>query len=157
MIFKMSNAQAHCDIPCKIYDPMIAQVAALSVARLVDLLLENESGSASKANQNEFTRLVQEKEVQARNVKSEVNIIWGDYFKSPQIENHPGVHDLVHSIMMCGSKCKQGVDKTEATRLVELVNDFADMFWQTKDVATKRVIAPYPPALAIVQPILADA
>ena len=157
MKFKMPIAQAHCDIPCKIYDPMIAQVAALSVARLVDLLLEIESGSASIESQNELTRLVQEKEVQARNVKSEVNIIWGDYFKSPQIEKHPNVHELVHSLMMCGSKCKQSVDKSEATRLVELVNDFADIFWQTKGISTKRVIAPYPPALVIVQPILVDA
>ena len=47
MKFKMPIAQAHCDIPCKIYDPMIAQVAALSVARLVDLLLEIEAGLQS--------------------------------------------------------------------------------------------------------------
>ena len=31
-------AEAHCDIPCKIYDPAISQVAALSVIRLIDLL-----------------------------------------------------------------------------------------------------------------------
>ena len=157
MIFTMPIAQAHCDIPCKIYDPMVAQVAALSVARLVDLLLEIDPGSPSMESQNQLARLVQEKEVQARNVKSEVNIIWGDYFKAPQIEQHPGIHELVHSIMMCGSKCKQGVDQSEATRLVELVNNFADVFWQTKGVDTKRVVAPYPPALPIVQPILVDA
>ncbi|MEC7081621.1 MAG: superoxide dismutase [Ni], partial [Pseudomonadota bacterium] len=31
---------AHCDIPCKIYDPFSAQLAALSVIRFVDLLNE---------------------------------------------------------------------------------------------------------------------
>ena len=68
MIFRMPIAQAHCDIPCKIYDPMLAQVAALSVARLVDLLLEIDPGSTSMESQNHLARLVQEKEVQARNV-----------------------------------------------------------------------------------------
>ena len=33
-------AEAHCDIPCKIYDPAISQVATLSVIRLIDLLHE---------------------------------------------------------------------------------------------------------------------
>ena len=33
-------AEAHCDIPCKIYDPAIFLVAGLSVARLVDLIQE---------------------------------------------------------------------------------------------------------------------
>ena len=28
---------AHCDIPCKIYDPAAAQYAVLSVIRIIDL------------------------------------------------------------------------------------------------------------------------
>jgi len=39
-MFNLSVAHAHCDIPCKIYDPMVAQVSALSVARLVPDSLE---------------------------------------------------------------------------------------------------------------------
>ena len=31
---KIEEANAHCDIPCKIYDPAVVQVAALSVVRL---------------------------------------------------------------------------------------------------------------------------
>ena len=121
MIFTMPIAQAHCDIPCKIYDPMVAQVAALSVARLVDLLLEIDPGSTSMESQNQLARLVQEKEVQARNVKSEVNIIWGDYFKAPQIEKYPSIHDLVHSIMMDASRCKQSLDRQSGVDLLEKV------------------------------------
>ena len=29
---------AHCDIPCKIYDPISAQIASLTIIRMVDLL-----------------------------------------------------------------------------------------------------------------------
>ena len=90
-------------------------------------------------------------------VKDETRIIWGDYFKQPQIEVFPNVHDLVHSIMMQGSKCKQSLDRENATKLVDLVNDFSEIFWKTKDVPTVRVTAPYPPALEMVVPKFSDA
>ena len=149
---KIEEANAHCDIPCKIYDPAVVQVAALSVVRILDIISELEE--SSKGNQSELARLTIEKENQARIVKDEIRIIWGDYFKDPQIEIYPNIHSLVHSIMMSGSKCKQSIDRQNGLDLVELVNEFTEAFWGTKDVKTQRVIAPYPPALEVVQPIL---
>lgn len=149
---KIEEANAHCDIPCKIYDPAVIQVAALSVVRILDIISELEE--SSKGNQSELARLTIEKENQARIVKDEIRIIWGDYFKDPQIEMYPNIHSLVHSIMMSGSKCKQSIDRQNGLDLVELVNEFTEAFWGTKDVKTQRVIAPYPPALEVVQPIL---
>ena len=149
---KIEEANAHCDIPCKIYDPSVVQVAALSVVRILDIISELEE--SSKGNQSELARLTIEKENQARIVKDEIRIIWGDYFKDPQIEMYPNIHSLVHSIMMSGSKCKQSIDRQNGLDLVELVNEFTEAFWGTKDVKTQRVIAPYPPALEVVQPIL---
>ena len=35
-----STVSAHCDIPCKIYDPITAQIATLTMIRMVDLLVE---------------------------------------------------------------------------------------------------------------------
>ena len=151
-MFKIEEVNAHCDIPCKIYDPAVVQVAALSVVRILDII--SELDESSKANQSELARLTIEKENQARIVKDEIRIIWGDYFKDPQIEMYPNIHSLVHSIMMAGSKCKQSIDRQNGLDLVELVNEFTEAFWGTKDIKTQRVIAPYPPALKVVQPIL---
>ena len=151
-MFKIEEVNAHCDIPCKIYDPAVVQVAALSVVRILDII--SELDESSKANQSELARLTIEKENQARIVKDEIRIIWGDYFKDPQIEMYPNIHSLVHSILMAGSKCKQSIDRQNGLDLVELVNEFTEAFWGTKDIKTQRVIAPYPPALEVVQPIL---
>ena len=151
-MFKIEEVNAHCDIPCKIYDPAVVQVAPLSVVRILDII--SELDESSKANQSELARLTIEKENQARIVKDEIRIIWGDYFKDPQIEMYPNIHSLVHSIMMSGSKCKQSIDRQNGLDLVELVNEFTEAFWGTKDIKTQRVIAPYPPALEVVQPIL---
>ena len=152
----LKSVQAHCDIPCKIYDPAVAQIAALSLIRLLDLIAELKSTEYSLESEGTIARLVLEKEEQARIVKQEINIIWGDYFKEPQIKTCPTIHELVHSIMQAGSKCKQEFDPENGIKLLDLVNNFASVFWETKAVPTRLVIAPYPPALGFIQPVLPD-
>ena len=155
-MFQIKNAYAHCDIPCKIYDPAISLVAALSVVRLTDILLEIDDLS-SLDSQSKLARVVVQKEDEAQKVKDEVNIIWGDYFKEPQLEAFPETHEIVHGIMRLGSKCKQEVSREVAQELLRELNRFVDIFWKTKDIETKTVIAPYPPALPMVVPILESA
>ena len=152
----LKNVQAHCDIPCKIYDPAIAQIATLTVIRLLDLIAEEKGNEYSLESEAKIARLVLEKEEQAAIVKNEINIIWGDYFKEPQIEMCPLIHTLVHSLMQAGSKCKQELDPENGVKLLDLVNKFASMFWETKAVSTRLVLAPYSPALGFIQPVLPD-
>ena len=154
MIKNIETVEAHCDIPCKIYDPAISQVAALSVVRLIDLLHEIDPSDTSLKSEAHKSRLVIEKETQAKIVKSEITIIWGDYFKEAQIEAHPNVHKLVHEIMMIASKCKQDVKRENAEQLVTKVNEFATIFWTTKGIDTEIIKAPYPPELNVVRPKL---
>jgi len=152
----LKNVQAHCDIPCKIYDPAIAQIATLTVIRLLDLIAEEKGNEYFLESEATIARLVAEKEEQAAIVKNEINIIWGDYFKEPQIEMCPLIHTLVHSLMQAGSKCKQELDPENGAKLLDLVNKFAFIFWETKAVSTRLVLAPYSPALGFIQPVLPD-
>lgn len=150
-------AQAHCDIPCKIYDPITAQIAALSVIRLIDIMTEEQAkgGDATSLERvNTIARCVMRKEEEAEKVKHEVRIIWGDYFKAPQMEAHPQINDLTHQIMLKGGACKQGTDRANAEALLELVNQFAEIFWTTKGVQTERKVSPYPPAEPVAYPVL---
>jgi nickel superoxide dismutase len=94
------------------------------------------------------------KEEHAENVKHEIRIIWGDYIKANHVEEHPELPGLTHDIMQLGSKCRQTVDRETAVALVDAVNQFAEIFWKTKGVATKRAKAPYAPALELVYPDL---
>ena len=48
--YPLTKAQAHCDIPCKIYDPSPAQIAALTVLRMVDLIEETEKAANGKTD-----------------------------------------------------------------------------------------------------------
>ena len=152
----IQEAAAHCDIPCKIYDPAIAQIAALSVIRFLDLINELEGkDSVTLAEQAQLSRLVREKEIHAAKVKEEVVVIWGDYFKAPQFEKIPNVSELVHNIMLTGSACKQHISRDKGEQLLTLVNEFADAYWQTKGVETYTATSPYLPNEPVVYPKLA--
>ncbi len=156
-MFEIKTVAAHCDIPCKIYDPAVFLVAGLSVARLTDLIQEESNDLNSLKSKAQLSRLVSEKEEQARIVKDEVNTIWGDYFKQAQLEEFPETHSLVHQIMQMASKCKQDVSTQNAIDLIALLNRFAEIFWTTKGVKTRLCRAPYPPALNIITPVLESA
>jgi nickel superoxide dismutase len=149
----IERARAHCDVPCGIYDPITAQIAALTVVRMVDLMkdLGNQQDLASN---NSLARYVAVKEEHAEKAKHEIRVIWGDYIKPNHVEEHPELHGLAHQIMQLGSKCRQTVDRDTAVQLVEAINQFAEIFWKTKGVATKRAKAPYAPALELVYPDL---
>ena len=150
-----ARASAHCDIPCKIYDPISAQLAALSVIRFVDLLNElSEKENPSFADHAQLSRLISEKETHAEKVKHEIRVIWGDYFKAPQFEKYPDTNELVHNIMLTGSACKQHVSREKAEALLRLVNEFAASFWATKGVETYTATCPYPPTEQVVYPKL---
>jgi nickel superoxide dismutase len=150
------TAQAHCDVPCGIYDPITAQIAALTVVRMVDIIegLDSEGGDKDKSNRNTIVRAILVKEEHAEKVKHEVRVIWGDYIKSAHMETYPELNDVVHTIMQLGSKNRQTVDREASVKLVEEVNKFADIFWKTKGKDTKRAVAPYAPSLELVYPVL---
>jgi nickel superoxide dismutase len=150
------QAEAHCDVPCGIYDPHVAQIDALTVVRMIDLLTDFEKNTTEHgpAFRHTVMRYIVVKEEHAEKLKREVRVIWGDYFKAQHIEKYPQVHGLVHKIMTLGSKVRQTVDRQAALDLVEAVNEFAQIFWETKGVATKRAKAPYAPGLELVYPVL---
>ena len=152
-ISPIPTARAHCDIPCKIYDPITAQISALTVIRMLDLM--DELGSVDTLEkQAKLARLVSQKEQHAAQVKEEIRIIWGDYFKEPQFAQFPDTHALVHKIMLAGSKARQGVSRDDAVELLNLVNEFAASFWETKGVSTFTATCPYPPSESVVYPKL---
>ena len=153
--FVFKRSQAHCDIPCKIYDPIEAQVAVLTIIRTTDLLMElNDKDSKTPNEEAQFSRLVAQKEEHGIKVKESVRVIWGDYFKAPQFEKYPETHELVHKIMLTTSKAKQNIDRDASLELLTLVNRFAEIFWDTKGVDVYVAKCPYPPTLEVVYPDL---
>lgn len=141
---------AHCDIPCGIYDPHLAQVGALTVIRMMDLIAD------ARGDAHAVSRLAKVKEEHAELVKHEIRIIWGDYIKEEHLVKHGKLHELVHNIMQLSSKARQSTDRKVAEELLAKVNQFAEIFWETKGVKTKRAASPYEPRAEVVYPILTN-
>lgn len=144
-------AFAHCDIPCGIYDPHLAQVAAHTVLRM-DMLISQLDKNAADYN-HKFSRYIAVKEEHAELCKHEIRIIWGDYIKPEHIQKHPELHDLVFKIMKAGSAARQNFTSESAKELLTNVNKFAEIFWETKGVKTARMKAPYPTEAEMVVPV----
>ncbi len=136
---------AHCDIPCGIYDPHEAQIAALTVLRMDQLIGELPAPAAdAKAEDraaygSKLARYTAVKETHAERVKSEVRVIWGDYFTPDHVKQFPQTHDLVWRILKGASKARQGTSLADAQDLLKLVQEFSELFWQTKGAKTRRI------------------
>lgn len=143
-ILPLSHAFAHCDIPCKIYDPYQAQVAAHSVLRMTQMLEEAKEMPDDITHEHHIARLTKVKEEHAEIVKHEIRVIWGDYFKEEQMQKVPQINELVHNIMMSTSKTKQEINSDEAKKLLSLVQDFAEKFYMTKGFETMRIPSGFP-------------
>ena len=150
------EASAHCDIPCGIYDPHLAQVAGLTVIRMIDLM--NDLAAAHKEHDveylNSMARYVASKEEHAELLKREIRVIFGDYIKKEHVDKYPELPELVHKIFQLGSKVRQTASRDNAVQLLGLVNRFAEIYWETKGIATKKVKAPYKPGEEITYPVL---
>ncbi len=151
-------AYAHCDIPCGIYDPHQAQLAAHTVIRMTSLINDLKAGSSEppfderKKIISQISRLTKVKEEHAEIVKHEVRILWGDYFKEEHLKEYPDLHSLVFKIMKLASKARQEINIDAANELLENVQQIAEIFWKTKNIKTSKINASYPSGGTMVIP-----
>lgn len=130
-ILPQRTVYAHCDIPCGIYDPHTAQLAAETVLKMVQKIKEL-STNHELSTMNSFTRMVMIKEEHAELCKKEILILWTDYFKAEHLEKFPSLHDLIWKTTKLCSDNKRAVDEEKAQELIEAVNTIAEIFKQTK-------------------------
>ena len=94
-IASTKTAYAHCDIPCGIYDPHVAQIAALTTVRMNQLIEALEapgadaSAQAHSAYAHAVSRYTTVKEEHAELCKKELRILWGDYFRPEHVGGAP--------------------------------------------------------------------
>lgn len=129
---------AHCDVPCGVYSPHHAQIAAKTVETMVAKLHELKTPSPELelktvlAFHNSVTRMVMTKEKHAQICKNELLILWTDYFKREHLTTFPDLHDTFWNATKLCSKNKQEVNLSSAKELVSQVNHISEMFHQAE-------------------------
>jgi nickel superoxide dismutase len=136
--FPAENVHAHCDGPCGVYDPASARIAAEAVLSMTKkiLALEPPAGKDQKtwaAYLNTMARYIQIKEEQAHLAKTELLVLWTDYFKPVHLEQYPDLHEIFWKASKLCSAVKVGVSLEDSEALMDIIKKIHEIFWATKD------------------------
>ena len=131
--FPAEKVSAHCDGPCGVYDPASARIAAEAVLSMTKKLLAMNAGAHDHASQNTFSRYVAIKEEQAHLAKTELLVLWTDYFKPDHLEQYPDLHDTFWKAAKLCSAVKVGVSLEDAEALMASIEKIHNIFWATKN------------------------
>lgn len=129
-------AHGHCDLFCGVYDPAQAKIEAMSVLK---------SAEKYQASDDEVfrARAIMIKESQAELAKHHLSVLWTDFFGPEHVEQFPNLHDLFWRAIRAASAAKKSVDPADAQKLVDLIDEISDIFWQTEKAKSMGV---YPPS-----------
>jgi nickel superoxide dismutase len=130
--FPAETVSAHCDGPCGVYDPASARIAAEAVLSMTKKILALNPGDGSHATANTLSRYVAIKEEQAHLAKTELLVLWTDYFKPVHLEQYPDLHDIFWKAAKLCSACKVEVSLEHAQDLMKAIENIHNIFWATK-------------------------
>ncbi len=125
------EVSAHCDGPCGVYDPASARIAAEAALSMTKKLVAMGTPTDVAGN-NTFGRYVAIKEEQAHIAKTELLVLWTDYFKPPHLEQYPDLHTKFWNAAKLCSAVKVEVSVEKAEALMAAIEEIHNIFWATK-------------------------
>jgi nickel superoxide dismutase len=123
-----TEVQAHCDLPCGVYDPAQARIEAESVKAVCEKYAASDDDAFR-------TRAILIKEQRSELVKHHLWVLWTDYFKPPHFEKYPELHGLFNEATKLaggGGGTKASVDPAKAQELLDKIAAIDKIFWETK-------------------------
>jgi nickel superoxide dismutase len=123
--------EAHCDLPCGVYDPAQARIEAQSVRAICEKYHDSDDPDFR-------TRALIIKEQRAELVKHHLWVLWTDYFKPPHFEKYPQLHQLFNEATKLaggGGGAKSSTDPALADQLLAKIDEIAEIFAETKRAA----------------------
>ena len=118
------DVQAHCDLPCGVYDPAQARIEAESIKAIIAKVADNDDPDFR-------TRAILIKEQRAELVKHHLWVLWTDYFKPPHFEKYPQLHTLVNeATKLAGASGAKGtLALVHADRYIASLDELAENVW----------------------------
>lgn len=123
-LFHIKPVHAHCDLPCGVYDPAQARIEAASVKAIMD--------KYNGLDDHGKTRAIIIKEQRAELVKHHLMVLWADYFKPEHLDKYPDLHDKFWQSIKLAGECKHNLEAEYGQKLLEAIDEIAEIFWETK-------------------------
>lgn len=133
---QVTVAHAHCDLFCGVYDPAQAKIEAMSVMKAAQKYHESDDPVFRD-------RAIFIKEERAELVKHHLMVLWVDFFTPEHRKEFDGLDDLFWRAIHQAGVAKKSVDAADGEKLIELIDEISDIFWQTEKAKGAGV---YPPA-----------
>jgi nickel superoxide dismutase len=133
---QVTIAHAHCDLYCGVYDPAQAKIEAMSVLKIAEKYQDSDD-EVFKA------RALHLKEKQAEEVKHHLMVLWADFFTADHRAEFSNLDDLFWRAIHQAGDAKKSADPEDGRKLIGLIDEIADIFWQTEKAKGMGV---YPPA-----------
>jgi nickel superoxide dismutase len=133
---QVTIAHAHCDLFCGVYDPAQAKIEAMSVLK---------AAQKYQASTDEVFRIraIQIKEERAELVKHHLMVLWVDFFTEEHRKEFENLDDLFWRAIHQAGDAKKSVDPADGQKLVDLIDEIAEIFWKTEKAKDAGV---YPPS-----------
>src|ERR1035437_4459738 len=132
-------AFAHCDIPCGIYDPYVAQRAAHTILRMTQLLTDLKTDDQKKLA-HDISRMTHVEEEHTDLLEEELETLRYDYFKEEHFKTYPNLESLFTKTLKTASKARQEINLEAANEVLVNVLEIAEIFFKTKNVEPVRVM-----------------
>jgi nickel superoxide dismutase len=125
-----TTVHAHCDLPCGVYDPAQARIEAQSVKAIQEKYQASDDPAFR-------TRAILIKEQRSELVKHHLWVLWTDYFKPNHVEQYPQLHNLFWQATKAAGAAggKGSMDPADGQKLLDLVDQIAEIFGETKKAA----------------------
>lgn len=123
---RIKPVDAHCDLPCGVYDPAQARIEAESVHEILKKYQD--------LHDEDRWRAVFIKEQRLDLVKHHLWVLWTDYFKPEHLDDHPDLHDIFWKATKQAGSVKKSVDPAQSQKLLDMIDEIAEIFSATKKV-----------------------
>lgn len=133
---QVTVAHAHCDLYCGVYDPAQAKIEAMSVLKSAEKYQDSDD-EVFRA------RALAIKEERAELVKHHLMVLWADFFTADHRKQFENLDDLFWRAIHQAGDAKKSVDPEDGRKLISLIDEIADIFWQTEKAQSMGV---YPPS-----------
>ena len=131
LLFSISTASAHCEIPCGIYDDQLRTQLIAEHASTIEKSMKQimELSKANPIDYNQLVRWVTNKE----NHATEIQHIISQYFMTQRIKPDQKKYSekliVLHKMLIAAMKCKQTTDLAHVDALRALLKEFEMLYF----------------------------